>query len=39
MIDPKGILVSMVDNEHFYGIDNTVKYYSATEDPSDDTIR
>jgi len=38
-MDPKGILASMVDDKHFYGIDNTVKYYSATEDPLDDTIR
>ena len=32
---PKGILASMSDDKYFYGIDNMVKYYLATEDSMD----
>lgn len=39
MIDPKGILASMSDDKHFHSIDNIVKYYTATEDSTDDMIR
>jgi len=39
MIDPKGILASMSDDKHFHGINNMVKYYTATEDSMDDMIR
>jgi hypothetical protein len=38
-IDPKGILASMSDDKHFYGIDNMVKYYLATEDSTEEMIR
>jgi hypothetical protein len=37
-IDPKGILLSMSDDKYFHGVDNMVKYYSATEDLVDDMI-
>jgi len=39
MIDPKGILASISDDQYFYGVDNMVKYYSATGDSTDDMIR
>jgi hypothetical protein len=29
----------MSDDKHFHGIDNMVKYYTATEDSTDDMIR
>jgi hypothetical protein len=28
-VDPKGILMSIVDDKYFYGSDNVVQYYSA----------
>lgn len=37
-IDPKGILMAMADDRHFYGTDNMVQYYVATQS-EDDIVR